>query len=461
MPMIQRFLSAVCLTSLLGTVAPAWAQSPLADEVRALLEQGNPQAALARSQQAQATGQGLGDPALDFFHGVAALASGEPGDGVLALERYVAQFPDNRNARFHLARGYYMLGDHPRAREEFEALALQASGDEALIVSQYLKALRARESVYRPTTGGFAETGLVFDRNVNSGVDAGALPGLGGLVVAPGASNEREAAWAWANAAGARVSRPLAPGVGLYASGLWRSRWHAGTGNDQFDTGTLGLQVGLSLVQGRHYGRLGLDWQGHRYNAQSYLNASSLMGMWGYQHDAFNRYGLAAQWARLDFDDIRVPASKSPGAASFLTRTGVQDSRLWTLAPSWQRTFEHPWSPMLTLEGAWGQETNQRGRADLSRHLASLRLAGVAQPSPRWMLSASWTLQRSDYQGPYAPGLASRQDRSHTLDLAVNYAVTPRWSVQGEAMWMRQTSTIALHGWARQAVGLKLRYEWE
>ena len=46
--------------------------------------------------------------------------SGHAGEGVLALERYLLQFPGNTAARVELARAYFVLGEYVRAREEFE-----------------------------------------------------------------------------------------------------------------------------------------------------------------------------------------------------------------------------------------------------------------------------------------------------------------------------------------------------
>ena len=87
-----------------------------ADDIKALIEKGDSKAAyeLGRKYPDQ-----LGEPAFDFYFGVAAIDSGHAGEGVLALERYVVNFPDNHNARLELARGYFVMGDDQRAREEF------------------------------------------------------------------------------------------------------------------------------------------------------------------------------------------------------------------------------------------------------------------------------------------------------------------------------------------------------
>jgi len=47
---------------------------------------------------------------------------GHYGEGVLALERYLLNRPDNVSARLQLGRGYYLLGDDAQAHTELEAL---------------------------------------------------------------------------------------------------------------------------------------------------------------------------------------------------------------------------------------------------------------------------------------------------------------------------------------------------
>jgi predicted Zn-dependent protease len=104
---------------LLAALSPIAAYAAISDEVKTMLEQGKSKEAYELGRQHPEL---LGDPVFDFYYGLAAIDAGNAGEGVLALERYVINFPENTSARLELARGYYVLGEDARAREEFSAV---------------------------------------------------------------------------------------------------------------------------------------------------------------------------------------------------------------------------------------------------------------------------------------------------------------------------------------------------
>ena len=61
-------------------------------------------------------------PEADLWCGVAAVDVGRPGEGVLAIERYVLRNPDDVRGRLELARAYFYAGDDVSSRREFEAV---------------------------------------------------------------------------------------------------------------------------------------------------------------------------------------------------------------------------------------------------------------------------------------------------------------------------------------------------
>ena len=204
------------MTVAIVSFAPALHAAP-ADDIKALLDQGSAAAAYAEGKRHP--GQ-LGDPAFDFYFGIAAIDAGHPGEGVLALERYLLNFPDNVSARLQLARGYFVLGDDAQARAEFEEVRkLGPPADVLAGVNRYLDAIRLRETRYSPGTGAFVELGIGWDSNVNAGPASADIfvPGFGQQPLNP-ESQQISSAFA-SVAAGGYVSYPVRPGVTLFANG--------------------------------------------------------------------------------------------------------------------------------------------------------------------------------------------------------------------------------------------------
>jgi hypothetical protein len=190
-PARPRRTAAIAAIALFGVVATARA-APL-DDLRTLVEAGR--AAEADAIFCAAADLSARPREFDLWCGVAAVDLGRAGEGVLALERYVLQFPNDTRARLELARAYsyFYAGDNvPSAREEFEAVAKEQPPAEVQAgIDRYLDALRVRESRvresrYRTRATGYVEAGAGYDSNANAGVAQAniGLPVLGPVTVA-------------------------------------------------------------------------------------------------------------------------------------------------------------------------------------------------------------------------------------------------------------------------------------
>ena len=280
------------------------------DDIETLLDRGKDREAYDAGRAAP---DALGTPMFDFYFGIAALNAGAPGEGVLALERYLLHFPPNRSAAFRLARGYFILGEDQRAREEFSALASGASGADLDNINQFLDAIKARESRYRPTSSAFVELGAGYDTNINSGIRSGQVAGLPpGFIVAPGQSSEQQADGFSTNGMGVQGVYPVAPGVSLYGGSQLSGRFHRKVSSDVFNQSQLGLQGGASVLTGRNLYRMGVDFTHLLLGNQPYLNLVTLVGEWQYQRDHWlHRTGPACAVRRLCLE-----CACGPGAGS-------------------------------------------------------------------------------------------------------------------------------------------------
>ncbi|MGH8764878.1 MAG: hypothetical protein ACRET8_04115, partial [Burkholderiales bacterium] len=228
----------------LGASSSSWAAP--ADELKALLDQRNPKDAYELAKQNPGE---IGNPAFDFFFGIAAVDSGHAGEGVLALERYVVNFPGNLQGRLELARGYFVLGEDARAREEFNGvLKANPPPDVRANIERFINALDARQSSYRTTTGVYAEIGYGHDTNVNGGVGSSGIvvPVFGNVRVAPVGVQIKADFTSFA--LGGEVIHPLAPGLAVFANGRVDGKFNNGGLASQFDQDSGLLNGGLTYL---------------------------------------------------------------------------------------------------------------------------------------------------------------------------------------------------------------------
>lgn len=435
---LRMIALAVCLCGL--AVAEGLLAAP-SDEIKALLERGDARAAYEHGRKYP---DQLGDPAFDFYFGVAAINAGHAGEGVLALERYLLNFPENTHARLELARGYFVLGEDARAREEFEAVtrlkpppAVQAG------IDRFLDAIRSRESRFRTTASLFVEVGLGHDSNVNGGVGSAnvVLPAFG-LVTVTQAGVEQSATFTHL-AAGGQVTHPVAPGVSVFGGLGAESKLNHGDFESQFDLLTLAASGGVTLLRENDLYRVGALYTTLDVDKEDFRDIAGIAAEWQRQVDEFQMVSVALQYGDLDYKGTN----------------DVRDSHLYQLALGYRRAFIGPWQPLLATHLYLGQEDNRRDRDDLSRNLYGFRASVSGSPAAKWAASAGAFYQLSDYREPDPLLGLARRDTYYGLDLAVSYSLLRGLSLRGEFLLSRNDSNIALFEYDRNLVAIKLRYD--
>lgn len=434
-PLLARLLLAAALASPLLAAA-----DPQAD-LKALVAQG-------RAADAYALGsrhpERLGDPAFDYFFGVAAVDAGHSAEGVLALERYLLTYPDNPQARLELARGYFILGEDARAREEFEAvLALQPPADVVSNVGRYLDALRSREARYQTSARAYVEAGLGADSNANGGVSSASisLPVLGLVQLQDNGRRQRDAVNLFG--AGAQVTQPLAPGVMAFAGVDWdrREMQHKG----EFSTESVAVSGGTSWITGSDQWRATASYSTMAVGHSHYRDVSGLGADWQRQLNELQMVN-----AGLQFAQIRHAGSNE-----------VRDSDLVGATLGFRQALAADWQPVLSAGLTVADDDNRRHRDDLGRRLYVARFGITASPAPRWGVSAGLTHQEVRHKEADLLLATRRQDRFQSLDLSATYLVDRNWSLRAEATLADNASNIDLYSFRRSTVGVKLRYEFK
>lgn len=436
MPLVRVFVSGALLMGL----ASALHAAP-ADDIKIMLNQG-------KSADAYALGTKnpdlLGQPDFDFYFGIAAIDSGHAGEGVLALERYVIHFPDNQNARLELARGYFVLGENGRAREEFErVIKLNPPVAVRANIDRFLDAIRSRESLYTTTAGFFLEAGVGYDSNVSGGVSNSSinLPIFGNVLV-NSSGVKAGSGFNWL-AAGGQVSKPIAPGVAMFAGGQVDGKFN--NANNQFDQQNIAASGGLTYLQNKNFYRFTASHAEVSVDDSRFRDVNSVAGEWHHQLDELQTISPFIQYAQLRYTSNNVP----------------RDADLTILGMGYRKTFIGDWQPLFTANLNGGQEHDIRDRPDLGRDLYGGRIALSVTPAPKWGLSVGSYYQHSRYQGPDALLLTTRKDNYYALDAVASYAYTRNLSLRAELLVSKNNSNLALYEYRRDTLALKVRYDFK
>lgn len=406
-----------------------------------------------------------GLPGFDFYYGIAAIEAGSPSAGVFALERYITAYPDNRTARFYLARGFFILGEDQLARAEFEDLLNNANDAENAVIQQYLDAIWERENRHYPRLRLVAEVGLGHDSNVNEGVAVGPVAGLlFPLSVSQNDSNRQVGDTVALSNIGIEGSRPIAPG--LTWQGHAKAGLYAPLDRTQFDQRHLAAGTALAWEQGRHWWRTGLAYRADWTDGQHLLDTTSWYADWHYRQDQFHRWGAAVSWARLNYRNVDLFDTLDRSGPRVTSSDDQRDSDLWQLSAHHTRYYSHPWAPAWKNTLLVGQERNRQARPDLSRHFWGLQSSWTARPADRWLTQLQLTYMSSRYRDIYQVfgfplGTDRRRDDRWQASALASYRWSRHWHLVAEWSVLHQSSHIGYHAFDRQRWLFKAQYEFK
>lgn len=426
---------------LLGLTAARPASAAPADEVKALLEQRKAAEAYAFAKQYPGE---IGNPAFDFYFGVAAIDSGHAGEGVLALERYAINFPGNLEARLELARGYFVLGEDARAREEFNGvLKANPPPDVVANIERFMNALDARRSSYRTTTGVYAELGYGHDTNTNGGVgSAGIVLPVFGSVRVGTTGVKAPADFTWV-ALGGEVIHPIAPGFSVFANGRLDGKFNNGEIASQFDQMNVLVNGGLTYLQDKNLYSLTATHATIELDNKRFRDIDALSGELSHQIDELQSAGPFLQIARLNYMGDNEP----------------RNANFYVAGVNYRKAFIGPFQPLFTASASVADEHNVRDRPDLGRNIWGGRVGVALTPAPKWSASAGVAYQNSRYSGVDPLLLTTRKDDYYAIDASVGYAFSRNLSVRGEMLLSDNKSNLELYEYKRNIFVVKLRYD--
>jgi tetratricopeptide (TPR) repeat protein len=417
----------------------AFAAAPDLERAQALMRQGKPAEAYALLAPLEFEQAGSVD--YDYLLGIAALDSGRPDKATLAFERVLAVNPNFLGARLDMARAYYAMGDYQRARSEFEAVMGQNPPLAARLTGErYLAEIEQRLHP-RTIATGYAELALGRDTNVNNAANASQIfVPLFGTTLTLSPNNVKIADTYWAAGAGGEISRPIDPGLTLYAGVDARKRMDFV--HDEFDLGNLDGRVGALMGQGPdavrvegHSGLLYLDNSINRHN-------NGLAAEWRHAYTPSHQISVFGQYNRLRYPDAALKSN---------------DVNQTVLGLGWLHAPESVPGSLVFASVYAGQEQDTADRVDGGQKFYGVRAGGQKALNDRTDIFASVGVRTGDYDRFNIAFLDYRHDRQYDASLALSWRPATNWTVRLQVTYTKIESNFDLNTYDRIDASITLR----
>ena len=383
-----------------------------------------------------------GQAECDYIYGVSAIDTGHASMGVFALERVVLAYPDDHLARLELARGYFILEEYARARQEFESvLAVEPPAKVKDTALSYLDQIRLREARYKTISSGYIELAMGTDSNVNSGPDDSDL-----LIVSldPQSLGQDDS---FSDLAGAwQITSPISPGwvINSALTGVLRFNHDL----DEFNTASGTLQLGIARLYKMSRYKAALMYQQFNLDGEDYRTLSGLNLEWNHSFTQKARLVTIIQYASLDYDDVPL-----------------NNSDLATLSLGYNYSFNGPLTPLLftslNISSESADQNNPGAKANTERDILGVQLGTALTFTSTLAMQISAAYQNSDYAGPQTfPGFSNitRDDDYVSADLSLLWAFKRRWRLDTKFSYLDNSSNVEIYNYDRNIFKINLNY---
>jgi hypothetical protein len=435
-----KVLAAILFLATTLFYAPAFAD--VADEMKVLIEQNKAKEAYELGLKHQNL---LGEDRFDYVFGVAAIDSGRVSLGVLSLERVLLSNPGDDLIRLELARGYYNLGEYPRAKDEFnEVLSHKPPPGVVNTINIYLEAIKGKEKKERVHGSVYAEVGAGYNNNVNTATSVNniILPVFGPVQLSEG--NQPQSSSFSFMSAGGTLHVPLDTGISSFTSVSTTAQKYSQA--DGYDLNVSNALTGLKFDD--------------NVNIVKVAAFGTIAQM--DQQPVPDSLGAGIQYERVLTARQAATASISNSQLTYPSQFNIYNSTLNTASIGYRLGFPTTaWAPVLVLSGIVANQTNTQNRPDLTRNIGGLNLTVFALPAEKWGLNLNTGYSRSNYDGQDLLYLANRSDGLFSANGTVEYKLTKNWSTRLELTYFKNQSNLSLYTFQQATGALKLRYEWD
>lgn len=429
-----------CAVLLLAT--PAQAEAVL-EQARRLLDA--KQGPAAYEQLVAHLEQRAGEPDYDLLLARAALEAGQPAVAVFALERVLAQRPDDGPALLALGRAHMLMGEAAAARRSLLQAARQPLGaTERAAVDRYLDAIGRRTVRPRPHLGGHIELGAGYDSNINSATSdkETTLFIWGGPYVTPLQDSSLGRSDRFLRLrGGVDYAGPLTAATRLLLGARADLRRH--DDHDVFDNDSFDGYAGLRWLQGRNRYSALLRAQQFRIDGQTNRELAGLTLQWDRILDARNQLAFFVQGAALRYPD-----------------QGLRDVDQHSVGATWSHARDAAGTPLLYLGAYAGADREKDPVApEYGQQFWGLRAGADFSLGRNLGLGATVRWHDGKHDDEEWLFATRRHDQQLDLSLGLNYRLGAALSLRPQLRYTRNDSNINIYEFERSQFQLALRYD--
>jgi len=442
----MKWLRSCFITACMLAFSVPWvcAESNFINEIARLYDAG--QASDAYDLAGKHLLEAEGDPTFDFYYGLSAIDSGHFDQGVFALERVLMYRPADHRVRLELARGYFLLEQYDRARQEFKkVLDANPPAEVKANIEQFTDIIRLREAGYKTTVEMHAEVGAGYDTNVNSGPSvSSAVSGLGVPFSIDGDSTSQEDEY-YSYAFGATITHPVKPGFSLF--GDVGTTYKSFEDTPAFNIRSADLQAGFILTGDKSRLKMGMQWQDIEVGHDRFRELLALNGDVRWQ---LNDRTMLTGFAQI-------------GDMNYLTNVS-RDSWQQLAGVGFQRLFSIRYRPILFASLYGGAE---RSRQDTStaemlvdRDIYGFNIGTQLTITQKLSLSFAVALQESRHRVEDNIFLVKQEDEYRNFSVKGSWKVHKQWAVGANLNYTENDSNISTSKYYRTQAGMTVRYDY-
>lgn len=214
-----------------------------------------------------------GEVEFDVLYANAAIESGHPNEAVYALERIIANQPENQQARLELARAYFLKGEFNNAKELFNAvLTTKPPENVEKNIQQFLSKIEGFLNLNTHQTNAYIEIATGWDGNINSASDSNTFS-LGSLQFTLNKNSQKTPSFYTRFKAGGNYLGRVNKFDSYFIAGEISSRNNI---SNNLDTDELSISTGYLYINDKTRFRLPVSYQKLNLDSKAYRAVTSL-----------------------------------------------------------------------------------------------------------------------------------------------------------------------------------------